>query len=169
MYSIVTNYKIINYFKRSKYFRINLGLASTLVDRTGERRNNENDKFAFHYNNLYKTFIYAQGNIGDILFYVDHYIKEDVMAIYINHEEFIFKFDEKLIIEKGPDFYLGKTLKELKEENEERVRKAEEKKLGSENKIANPDILVKNPGAVTYDDLQAYLEQKRKERYSTGN
>jgi hypothetical protein len=167
MYSIVTNLKISNFIKRSRYFKINLGLASTLVDRTGERKNNENDRFAFHYSSIYNTFIYAQGHVGDIMIYVDHYIKEDLLALYINHEEFIFNFDEKIMNEKGPDFYLGKLLKELKEKNEERVKEAEEKKILDKEKIGNSDIVMNNPGAVTYSDLQAYLEKKRNERYSS--
>jgi hypothetical protein len=167
MYSIVTNLKISNFLKRSKYFKINLGVASTMVDRTGERKNNENDRFAFHYNSIYNTFVYAQGHIGDIMIYVDHYIKDDLLAFYINHDEFIFEFDQKIMVEKGPDFYLGKLLKELKEKNEERVREAEEKKIRDQEKVGNSDILMTNPGAVTYADLQAYLEKKRNERYST--
>ena len=145
MYSIVTNLKISNFIKRSRYFKINLGVSSTLVDRTGERKNNENDRFAFHYSSIYNTFIYAQGHVGDIMIYVDHYIKEDLLALYINHEEFIFNFDEKIMNEKG----------------------AEEKKIIDKEKVGNSDIVMNNPGAVTYSDLQAYLEKKRNERYSS--
>lgn len=168
MYSIVTNLKIANYFKRSKYFKVNLGLVSTLVDKTGQRTNNENDKFAFYYNNLYNTHIYGQGHIGDIMIYVDHYIKQDLIAIYINHEEFIFEFNEIEMRDKGTDFYLGNLLKELSVKNKERVEEAEKKKIEKEEKKGNPENLIKNPGAVSYEDLQAYLEKKRKERYSTG-
>lgn len=167
MYSIVTNLNISSFFKRSKYFKVNLGLSSTLVDRTGERKNNENDKFASHYTSIYNTFIYAQGHIGDIMIYVDHYIKSDLLAVYINHEEFIFEFDKKIMIEKGPDFYLGKILKELKEKNEEKVRAAEEKKIKDKEKVGNHEAILNNPGAVTYADLQAYLDKKRSERFST--
>lgn len=169
MYSIVTNLKIVNLFKKSEYFKVNLGMVSTLTDKTGERKNNENDKFAFYYNNLYNTHIYAQGHIGDIMIYLDHYIKDDKIAFYVNHEEFIFDLDDKLMREKGPNFYLGKMLKELKEENDERLRKAEEDKLKKEQQKGNPEKLTINPGAVSYDDIQAYLEKKRKERYSTDN
>jgi hypothetical protein len=58
-------------------------------------------------------------------------------------------------------------LKELKEKNEERVKEAEEKKILDKEKIGNSDIVMNNPGAVTYSDLQAYLEKKRNERYSS--
>jgi len=166
MYSVVTNLNISSFFKKSKYFRINLGVSSTLVDRTGERKNNQNDIFASHYNSVYNTFIYAQGHIGDIMIYVDHYIKSDLLAVYVNHEEFIFEFDKKLMIENGPDFYLGKILKELKEKNEDRLREAEAKKIKVEEKKGNADVVLSNPGSVTYADLQAYLDKKRSERYS---
>ncbi len=57
----------------------------------------------------YKTTIYAQGNIGDIKFYTDVYIKDPVMAIYIGNEfeEFLIDVDFNLIKEKGTDSYLG--------------------------------------------------------------
>ena len=55
------------------------------------------DDFAFYYNNMYKTTIYAQGSIGNIKFYTDHFIKDDKVAFYYDKEEFIFDFDELLV------------------------------------------------------------------------
>jgi hypothetical protein len=168
-YQIVTNLKIMNYIKKSRYYRVNLGLANTVNDpKGGDRIFNQRDKFQFFYNNQYKTTIYGQGNVADMMFYVDHYIKDDVMAVYLGEEEFIFELDEKLIKEKGPDYYLGHILKELDDQHEERVKKVEEKK--AEPIIeANPDKVMINPGAVNYADLQAYLKKKREERYSVEN
>ena len=167
MYQIVTNPKIINYIKKSRYYRVDLGLSNTVDDpkRAGERIFNQRDKFQYFYNNQYKTTIYGQGRVGDMMFYTDHYIKEDVMAVYLNNEEFVFKLDEPLMKEKGPDFYLGHILKELDTQYEERIKVAEEKKV-EPIKEADPDALIKNPGAVTYADLQAYIKRKQAERYS---
>jgi len=165
MYSIVTNFKIVNFFKSSKYFKINLGLSPTIVGRSGDRTLNPNDKFSFYYNTQYNTIIYAQGHIGDIMFYLDHYLKEDLLAVYINNEEFIFKFDYLLMRDKGPDFYLGKILKELKEQHEERVKQAEENKIESEKYSPDPEKIKLNPGNVKYEDIQAFLEKKRGERF----
>lgn len=166
-YQIVTNLKIMNYIKKSRYYRVNLGLANTINDPKGgdERIFNQRDKFQYFYNNQYKTTIYGQGNIADMMFYVDHYIKDDVMAVYLNNDEYIFNLDENLIKEKGPDYYLGHILKELDSQHEQRV-KAQEEKKAEPIKEANPDKVIMNPGNVNYEDLQAYLKKKREERYS---
>ena len=163
-YSIVTNQKINNCFKKSRYYRQNLVLVAT-VEKNGDRVYNERDKFAHFYNNQYKTTIYGQGNVGDLMFYTDLYIHQDLIAVYLNTEEFIFDYDEKLMREKGPDFYLGHIIKELETKNEERMKQAEEKKIETQMP-ANAESVLKNPGAVSYADLQAYLKKKQSERYS---
>ena len=56
------------------------------------------------------------------MFYTDLYIQQDLLAVYLNTEEFIFEFDERMVKEKGPDFYLGHILKEL----ETKLQKQEE-------------------------------------------
>jgi len=162
-YSIVTNQKVNNYFKKSRYYRQNLGLVAT-VEKNGDRIYNERDKFAHFYNTQYKTTIYGQGNVGDLMFYTDLYIQQDLLAVYLNTEEFIFEFDERMVKEKGPDFYLGHILKELETKHEERVKSSEEKKIETQ-KPADAESVFKNPGAVSYDDIQAYLKKKQSERY----
>lgn len=165
MFSIVTNPKIANYLKNSKFFRRNLGLVNT-IEKNGERIYNERDKFSYFYNNQYKTTIYGVGNIGDIMIYIDYYIKDDVLAVYYIFEEYIFTFDENLIKEKGTDFYIGHVLKELDEKHEERTNKPKEE---VEIKEGNPDVLLNNPGNVSYEDIQAYLKKKQAERFNLGN
>ncbi len=150
--------------KKSRYFRVNLGLANTMNDpKSGDRIFNERDKFQYFYNTNYKTTIYGQGNVGDIMFYVDHYIHDNVLALYLNSEEFIFEHDSKIVQEKGADFYIGHLIKRLETEHQERLKKAEEKDLEIKREV-NPDLLTKNPGAVSYEDLQAYLKKKAEER-----
>ena len=56
----------------------------------------------------------------------------------------------------------------METEYEERMKKAEEKQLDVK-KEGNADTLKLNPGAVTYDDLKKYLEQKNKSRFSSEN
>ena len=108
-FNIVTSFNIISEIKvGSKYFRVNLGLASTVESqKSGDRVLNDKDQFAYSYNNQYKTTIYAQGNIGNIRFYTDHYIKDDVLAVYYNLEEFVIPFDRNLVREKGIDAMIG--------------------------------------------------------------
>lgn len=169
-YSIVTNLKVILEVKKCRYFKVNLGLSATTERKNSDERVlNDKDKFSYFYNTQYKTTIYAQGNIGDIRFYVDHYIKGDTIAVYYNTEEFIFEFDKKMVTEKGIEHYLGHILKKLETEHEERIKNAEDKKIEKEMKVANPDLLIKNPGAVTMDDVKAFMERKNKERYSQNN
>lgn len=161
---IVTNLKLIDQFKKSRYFRKNLGLVST-VEKNGRRTPNKNDLFSFYYNNLYKTTIYGQGNVGNIKFYTDHYIKDDVFGVYYgeNHEEFVFDFDFNYLNEKNMDAYLGKILKEVEERYEEKIKNDELKKL-EEKPEGNPNKIFKNPGNVNYEDLKEYLNKKRKEK-----
>jgi hypothetical protein len=163
--NIVSGFQSINQFKQSRYFRQNLGVVST-VDKNGRRILNEKDKFSFHYNSQYRTTIYGQGNVGNIKFYLDHYIKDTQFAVYYgdNFEEFLFNLDIEIIKEKGIDFYIGYIIKEVEEKYEEKVKNDELKK-SEPKKEGNPDILLQNPGSVTYADLRAYLEKKQKERY----
>lgn len=167
MYNIVTRSTLMNELKKSKYYRQNLGLVTTL-EHNGQRRYNEKDKFGFFYNNQYKTNINMQGTIGDIIVYIDYYINEDVIALYYNTEEFIFNFDPKMVKDKGIDFYLGHLLKTMETQYEERMKLAEEKKI-EVKKEGNAETLKVNPGAVTYDDVKKYLEQKSKNRFNSEN
>ena len=68
--------------------------------------------------------------------------------------------------EKGMDFYIGHLLKEVDLAYQEKIKNDELKKIEEKPK-GNADMIMSNPGAVTYEDLQAYLEKMRKERYSS--
>ena len=163
-YNVVTNSKLIAEIKKSRYFRVNLGIVNT-IDKNGSRLLNDKDKFAHSYNTNYKTTIFAQGNIGDIRFYIDHYIRTDVMAFYYNDEEFIFDFDRSMVNEKGVDFFLGHIIKNIETEYEDRLKEAELKK-SEPKKEANAEMILKNPGAVTYEDIKAYLQKQNSMRYN---
>jgi hypothetical protein len=164
-YNVVTNSFVIQEVKKCRYFKINLGLAAT-VDRNGNREFNDKDKFSYYYNTQYRTTIYAQGNVGDIKFYTDVFIKDPVMAIYVGseNEEFLIDVDFELIKEKGIDFYLGHILKKVEEEHEERIKANTEKKA-EPKPVGNSEMITFNPGAVRYEDLKAYLEQQNAQRY----
>jgi hypothetical protein len=164
-YNVVTNSFVIQEVKKCRYFKINLGLAAT-VDRNGNREFNDKDKFSYYYNTQYRTTIYAQGNVGDIKFYTDVFIKDPIMAIYVGteNEEFLIDVDFELIKEKGIDFYLGHILKKVEEEHEERIKANTEKKA-EPKPTGNSEMITFNPGAVRYEDLKAYLEQQNAQRY----
>ena len=161
---VVCGYHVVQDFKKSRYFRVNLGLVQT-VDKGGRRLFNEKDKFSHFYNNQYRATIYGQGNIGDIKFYTDHFIKDNTIAVYYNNtfEEFIFNMDYDLLKQKGIDFYIGHILKSVEEQYEERVKNEELRKL-EEKPEGNADMITINPGSVTYADLKAYLDKRNKEK-----
>jgi hypothetical protein len=158
-YNIVTNLRIINEVKRYKNFTVSLGYAN-YVGQTEQKTLNDKDRFAYYYNTKYKTTIFGQGYIGDINFYVDHYIVQDQIAIYFNKEEYPFDWDWKAVKEKGMEWYLGSLLKSIHDE----INKKEEVE---KNQIegapkGDPYKVINNPGSVTFEDIKAYQEAKRK-------
>lgn len=165
MYNVVTRPTLVTELKRSKYYKQSLGLVST-IDKNGAREFNDKDTFSHFYNTQYNTTIQRQGTIGDITFYIDYYIKEDIVALYLNTEEFVFNYESTVVKQKGIDFFLGSLFKRLETENEERVKEAEGKKI-EVKKEANSEVIMQNPGNVTYDDLKAYLAKKNQNRMST--
>lgn len=166
-YNIVTNYRINQIFKaKSQFYRVNLGLASS-QDLNSGKQMSQKDAFAFFYNQRYRTTIYGQGNIGNIKFYTDYYIKEDKLAFYFDREEFVFDFDEKMVKEKGADFYLGYLIKEIETQHEDRLKEKEEKVEQQKKVVGDHTKIFTNPGNVSYADLKAYLENKRKNRLSS--
>jgi hypothetical protein len=159
-YQVVTNHNVMRWVKQSEYFKANLGYAVTMENK-GERTLNDKDHFAGSYNHQYKTTIYAQGSIGDIFFYVDYGILDDTIAGYHRLEEFVFQFDEKQVREKGISAYLGGILKSIDTQYAERMEKEKREKEILEKRAGSADKLTMNPGAVTYDDIKAYIQQKR--------
>ena len=164
-YNIVTNYKIIQEAKKYQHYVVSLGYAST--ERDGDRRKlRDKDKFQYFYNKRYNTTIYGQGYIGDISFYTDHFIKEDLLAIYCGQEEFIFEYDFNLADEKGIEWYLGSLLMRIEQQMEIEKVRAEVASKVKEEPAGNPYKLVPghaqyNPGNVTFEDIKAYKEAKR--------
>lgn len=164
MLNVVSSYQTLQEFKKSRYFRVSLGLVPT-VEKNGSRVYNDKDRFAKFYNMQYNTTIYGQGNVGDIKFYVDHYIKDSSFAVYTeDFQEFLFQLDPLLIREKGIEFYLGHILKTTEEEYDERVKANELKKI-EEKPAGVAEKIFSNPGNVNYEDLKAYLAEKNKSRY----
>ena len=162
--NIVTNFQVLQQIKKSKYFQVNLGYVPT-VEKNGQRVFNDKDKFAQVYNGNYKTTIYAQGKIGNIRFYTDHYITDSLMGIYCGDtfEEFVVEFDNKKLLSKGIDSYLGSIMKDVDEKYEELLKNNELKKQEEKPK-GDPEKLKNNPGSVTWEDVKAFLEKERGNR-----
>lgn len=167
MYNFVSNLGFKTDLKKSKYFKLSLGVSSTKIDRTGERVLNQEDEFAYFWNDKYKTPIYKQGSIGDILFYTDHYMPQDDIYVITNNEVTIIKIDRILIRDKGIDFYLGHIIKNIETESKEKsmLTKPTHNQVNNVGTKPNPDTIIKSPGSVKYEDLKAYIEKKREERF----
>jgi hypothetical protein len=171
-YNIVTNLKLNQLIKQgSKYYTVQLGLATTKIDQAGDRQPNRDDQFAFVYSQYYKTNVHGQGFIGNIRFYTDHQIKDDVLIFYYEREEFIFEWEPIRIRENGVDAFLGGCIKKIETEYKERIEKAKEDSRRAEEEAKKPvkvegnaDRIFENPGAVSYADLKAYLDKKNAER-----
>lgn len=162
-FNIVTNYNIIQQIKlKSKYFKVNLGQSLTVESVSGERERNTKDQFNFVYNRHYSRMALKHGFIGDVNFYNDSLIKENVLQLYIDNEEFFIPWDTKTIMEMGFDAWLGKILKENTEKFEE-MRANQKEEIIEEKKGDSRKVLL-SPGSVTYDDMKAYLEAQMKER-----
>lgn len=166
VYNVVTNSLVMNEIKRCRYFQKNLGIVST-VDKGVSREYNDKDRFAYNYQSTYKTFIYAQGNVGNIKFYIDHFIKDPVLAVYCgeNFDEFLYDLDLVMIKEKGIDHFLGHILKKTDTDYEERAKQNLLTKVDKGPKKGDANKVINNPGAVTYADVQAYLELQNKQRF----
>jgi hypothetical protein len=171
-YNIVTNYRINQKVKQgSKYYTVKLGLATTKIDQAGERQLNTDDQFSYVYNTYYKASIQSQGSIGNINFYTDHMITDDVVFFYYEREQFTFDWDENFVKTKGVDAFLGSCIKKIETEYNEKIEQAKREKEGipKEPEVVQPkagdaDKVGSSPGAVTYADLKAYLEKKNAER-----
>jgi hypothetical protein len=112
------------------------------VEKNGKRAFNDQDKFSFSYNTNYNTTILGQGSVGDIKFYVDHFINEPIFAVYTDdNEEFIFDIDIKKMREKRFEFYLGFILKTVEEEYNKKVENDELKKMEAKP-IGNPENIL---------------------------
>jgi hypothetical protein len=165
MYNVVTKPILIQELKKSKYYKQSLGLIPT-IEKNGTRVYNDKDEFNYFYSTRYNTTIYRQGNIGDITFYIDYYIHEDLMAFYLNTEEFIFNYDWQTVKSKGIDFFIGSIIKKIEVDESEKAKEAQDKKIEIKQEAYAEKVIV-NPGAVTYDDLKAYMAKKNQDRLST--
>lgn len=158
--NVVTNIQLMNEFKRSEYFRTNLGMATTM-ERSGERVLNKADTFASYYYSRYRSYPLGQGIIGELMFYVDHYIKDPLIAFYVDDQEFIFEYDSGHVEQHGINHYIGHLMMSVDTRMGIRQEKIEEEQDMRFSDVPDPNKLMMNPGAVNYEDLRAYIESKK--------
>lgn len=165
MYNFVAKKSIIDTFKGSKHFKVNLG-HSLSVNKDGQRKFqiNDKDKFAKFYHNKYKIALLSEGYIGSLNFFSDYYIDEDIIVIFFDDKDFVFIHEPKVMRERGVDSYLGSLIKEIETKHEEELAEAGSNIDNSlnEQKGGNPDKLKSNPGAVTWEDIEAHIKRKKR-------
>jgi hypothetical protein len=147
--------------------KYNLGYASTAEDKSGERKLSNKDGFAYSYNITYKTTINSNGSIGDINFYTDHHILDDVMAVYVNVEEFVMDYEPLIVKSKGIDSYIGHILKRV--DTEYSLRESSKNVAMNDEKVPVGNYLnvINNPGGASYEDMKAYMTWKSEQRLKT--
>jgi hypothetical protein len=165
MYNFVAKKQIIDSFKKSKHFKMNLG-HSMSVDDKGQRkfRINDKDKFAKFYFNKYRIQLFSEGNIGQLNFFSDYYIEDDIVVVFFDDKDFVFVHEPHTMKDKGVDSYLGSIIKEIETKYEEEIAGAGGNvDSATANKSGgNADNLVNNPGSVTWEDIQAHIQRKKK-------
>jgi len=165
MYNFVSKKRIIDSFKSSSHFKTYLGYAMS-VDDAGERKFkiNDKDKFVQFYHNKYKIALLTEGNIGTLNFFSDYYIEDDIVVVFFNDKDFVFKFEESELIGRGVDKYLGAIIKEIETKHEEELANAggakANKSITGTRPKGNPDKLINNPGSVTWEDIESYYKKK---------
>lgn len=165
MYNFVAKKSIIDSFKGSKYFKVNLG-HSLSVNKDGLRKFqiNDKDKFAKFYHNKYRIALLSEGNIGQLNFFSDYYIDEDIIVVFFDDKDFVFVHEPKTMRDKGIDAYLGSLIKEIETKYEEELAKAGsniDSELSSQES-GDANKLINNPGSVTWEDIQAHIKRKKK-------
>ncbi len=165
MYNFVAKKKIIDTFKTSKHFKVNLG-HSMSVDDAGQRKFqiNDKDKFSKFYFDKYRILIYSEGNIGQLNFFSDYYIDEDIVIVFFDEKDFVFVHEPHTMQDKGVDSYLGSLIKEIETKYEKEIAGSIDNNEGSDSEEpgGDPSKLSSNPGSVTWEDIQAHVKTKKK-------
>jgi hypothetical protein len=167
MYTFVAPKRIIDQFKKSKWFKINLGRNISQKDKDNTVfQINPEDVFVKYYYDLYKVIIQTEGSIGSLSFFTDHYINGNIVAVYFKDKEFVFEHDNNKIMRDGVDDYLGSIIKEIQTKYEEELKEAEEIKITKE---IDTNKFYSNPGSVTWEDIVAMKKNKINQNETSKN
>ncbi len=159
MYNFVAPKFISDEFKKSRWFKTNLGRNVSLRDKDQTRFEiNPEDKFVKYYFDKYKVLIQSEGAIGSLGFFTDYYINGQIVAVYYKDKEFIFEHNKQHLLNNGIDDYIGSIIKEIEVKYIQEVENADDIKI---NTNVDPDKLITNPGSVTWADILA-MKQKQK-------
>ena len=149
----------IDQMSKSKYYRKSMGQSLT-VERNSNRELREG-VFTSWYHKNYQSLIFKTGEIGPLHFYIDYYLKKDIMGFFLggdeNNHQYALEWDQELINEIGIDPWISMKLQEI----DETISGSD--KNESDNLIDNGDSnkLKLNPGSVSWKDIEDYYNKKK--------
>jgi len=158
MYNFVTNHIINKEFKKSKYYKTDLGrsLSVTENDRRVFRLNDDS-VFINFYLTKYNIVIYNEGNVGQLNFLCDHYIKGNIIMVFRDEVEFIFEHDPNLLRTKGIDGYIGSFIEDIETKHNDEI----EDHIGmTDDVVVDLSNIKLDPGNVSYEDIKKYYASK---------
>lgn len=168
MYNIVSTQFINNEFKKSKYYKTTLG-KSLSRKKNGKREFNldEEEKFIKYYAEEYKALIHRVGKIGKLNFFVDHYLKEDLIIFFYKDKNFAFEHSPAILRSKGVNVYLSSFIEKIETEYKDEIENVDSNgdilsDDGDDGGKGDHEKLIKNPGEVTYEDIKKYYKNKGK-------
>lgn len=159
MYNIVTTLNINQLFKKSKFYKKQLGWSITDKTNSNNRfKVNEKEEFRQFYMDKYKSFIQMEGNMGSIKFYSDHYMKRsDEIIIFYKEKDFVFIHNKNLYNNLGAEGYLNELIKEIETKYFDEIDKAKDRK--TKKNTADASKVFMDPGSVTYEDILKYKQK----------
>lgn len=162
---IVGKKHFIDELGNSKYFKKDMGMSNTMVNTKTRQREMRKDTFGEWYYSKYKSLLFKSGYIGSLEFYIDYYLKEDVVGFFLDKDKNNHQYSKECNIneirEKGIDNWMGDALKEL-DETLNMVKNDNQKEINNNNSQEKGDInkVFQDPGNVSWKDIVEY--QKRK-------
>ena len=160
-WNIIGTKSYIDYIENNSQYFVKILGQSITVEKNGNRELRDGNFTTWYYKN-YKAIIFKQGEIGSLHFFIDYYIKKNVIGFFMDSDlekhQYATEWDEDEIKEVGIDTWLSKKLQEIdntiEENNENKIKINKEE--GDSNK------LTLSPGTTTWDDIKKYYENKKK-------
>jgi hypothetical protein len=152
----------IDLIKTSKYFRQDLGRSATVYDeKKGDKELREGAFSTWYYNN-YKSLIVKTGVIGPLHFYIDYYLKKEILGFFLNSDldkhQYAIDWDQERIDIIGIDSWISEKLREVDMSLMEDEDKEHAKKVAT----GDSSKLMSNPGGTTWKDIEAHYNKKKK-------
>jgi len=167
--NIVTNTLLLEKVKTIPYFQIDLGSS---FRRKGKRGSPDKVEFGAPFvANYYKRsgrLLMKSGKIGSINVYTDYGINQKSIHIYNDGTLFDFDFNHNDYAVSGSmQKYIGALLKKIERDHKVALPsvgdiKESENSPKTVKKHVDPTKVMENPGSVSWDDLQEYLNNAKK-------